>query len=130
MGYADKSRTVSGTVLGVRDGTAIFELSTTSTEGEADAFFSVVVATLVALPTTFVSLVVRTSAGVVVESCESTYELAESRVTMQMTRVLPMLVASRLACYRFSIEPLDQSETGMRGSATSDSSNTYGGDGR
>lgn len=130
MGYADKSRTVSGTVLGVRDGTAIFELSTTSTEGEADAFFSVVVATLVALPTTFVSLVVRTSAGVVVESCESTYELAESRATMQMTRVLPMLVAGRLACCRFSIESLDQSGTGMRGSATSDSSNTYGGDGR
>lgn len=55
----------AGTVFGVRDGTTIFELSTTSTEEETDVFFSVVVTTLVALPTTFISLV-KKSVGVVV----------------------------------------------------------------
>ena len=101
----------AGTVLDVRDGTAIFELSTTSALGEANTFSSVVVATLVALPTMFVSLVVRISIGVVVESHESMYELAETCATIQITRAFPMPVVGRLARCCFSVEPFGQSET-------------------
>ena len=101
----------AGTVLDVRDGTAIFVLSTTSAKGVANTFFSVVVATLVALPTTYVSLVSRISVGVVVESHESTYELAETCATIQITRAFPLPVVGRLVCCCFSVQPLDQSET-------------------